>query len=104
MKKRSSFLTALYEYLERVKPSLVKLFTTEAVKIVLKRMAIVGGIKGWLVSFVIGELIEEADEKLLDPLMVKLGYKAEEKEGAKIYKKMVEAKSPDEWRDIVRDS
>lgn len=85
------------------KAAFVNLLKREAVKAALKKLAISGGIKGWLVTFVVEELIELGDEHILEPLMVKFGYRKSIREGVKVYEKVTNAQNRDDWRDASRD-
>jgi len=80
---------------------LVDLLERQTIKAVLKKLAITGGFKAWLISFVIGELIEEADEHIIEPLFQKLGFIGDSLDGKKIYKKITEAEDPTDWRDTI---
>lgn len=83
------------------KDALVKLLKKNVIKLALKKLAIVGGIKAWLVSFVIEELVEEADEHLIEPAFRKVGYLGDYLDGAKVYKKVLNAEDVDEWLDAI---
>ena len=66
-------------------------------------MFISGGLKAWLVTFLVGELLDEADEHLIEPAFRAVGYVSDTLEGAKIYKKVDNAKDVDEWIDTLND-
>ena len=83
---------------------LLKWLEKEGVKLVLKKLAIAGGFKAWIIAWVVGELIEEADERIVEPLLRKLGYIEEVRNGTKIYKRIENAQDVDDWRDAVRDA
>lgn len=86
-----------------VKAALLNWLKKQSVKAVLKKLAITGGIKGWLIAFVIEELIEEVDERLIEPAIRKIGYKADVYKGSKIYRRVSNAEDVDDWRDAVND-
>lgn len=86
------------------KASILAFLKKQITKNLLKRLAITGGIKAWLVAFVIGELIEASDEYIIEPLLLKLGYKKEVYKGSRIYRRIENAQDVDEWRDSVRDA
>lgn len=83
--------------------ALLNLARKEAVKALLKRFAISGGIKGWLVNFVVNELIEATDEHIIEPLMVRFGYKKSVKDGREVYERVINAEDRDDWRDAAGD-
>ena len=86
-----------------VKNYLVSFLQKNAIKYALKKLAIVGGFKAWLISFVIEELIEEADEHLIEPAFRKIGYLGDVADGDKIYRKVKNAQDRDDWRDSIGD-
>lgn len=85
------------------KAAFVNFVKKEAVKLALKKLAITGGIKGWLVQFAVNHLIEAGDEYILEPLMVKMGYKRAVNEGKEVYEKVINAEDRDDWRNASRD-
>ena len=86
-----------------IKNAIVKWSKNQGVKLLLKKLAISGGIKGWLVTFVANHLIEAGDEYILEPVLVKLGYRKEVKDGIKTWKKLVSSQDVDDWRDNAND-
>ena len=74
------------------KKIIIKLFGTAAM----------GGIKGWLISFVVNELIEEVEEHVVDPLIRKTYLIVDSVEGKTVYKRVKHAKSNSEWRDRIK--
>lgn len=101
----SLFITfqAILSYLSStsVKERLVAMIKKEAVKGVLKKLAITGGFKAWLITFVVEELVEEADEHLIEPAFRKIGFLKDRGDGAQVYRKVVNAQNRDDWRDSV---
>ena len=92
-----------YKIWPRLKSGLLKYLEKNAVKFALKKLAIVGGFKAWLIAFVVGELIEEADEHLIEPAFRKVGYLLEVVDGKRIYKRIENAQDRDDWRDHIGD-
>tara|TARA_R110000764_G_scaffold144421_1_gene232212 strand:- start:55 stop:375 length:321 start_codon:yes stop_codon:yes gene_type:complete len=84
-----------------IQDALVKLLEREASRFILKKLLISGGVKAWLLSFIVSELIEEADEHLIEPAFRALGYQADKLEGAKIFKKVDNASDVKEWIDSL---
>ena len=80
----------------RLSDGLSSLLTKYLTKAILKKLVIVGGIKAWVIAFVVEELIEEADEYLIEPALRKVGYIADKIEGHYVYKK-VSNSSDDDW-------
>ena len=105
-KKKSTFMASLLRGLFSTKNGnlLVKFLEKKAIKAVLKKLLISGGLKGWIISFVIGEVIEKADEKLLEPLLVNIGFVADVIDGKQVYRRINDAENRDDWRDAVRNS
>lgn len=106
MQNKKPFLARLIDGLfsSFTKEKLLKFLEEKAIKAVLKKFIISGGIKGWIISFVIGEIIEEVDEHLLEPAFRKIGFIADRIEGKTIYKRVENAENRDEWRDSVGDA
>lgn len=102
MKKLSNFFVVLWE---RLKASLLstenikKFLKEKAVKAILKKFLISGGIKVWIVNFVVTELIEEADEHLWEPMMQNFGYAKSVRKGKAYYAKKASSKDLDDWFD-----
>lgn len=101
--KKSSFLGRLIDALFSVqmKEALMNQLEKLAVKAILKKFVVVGGFRAWLIKFVVGELIEEADEKLIEPAFRKIGFVGDVAEGKKIYRKVSNAQDVDDWRDSI---
>lgn len=96
MKLSKSFLASLKE-------RLFLILKEKVTKAILKKLVISGGLKGWLVSFVIEEILEEVDEHLIEPAFRKIGYGIDVHKGKKIYKRIENAEDRDDWRDVVND-
>ena len=82
---------------------LVEVLKQASVKALLKKLVVSGGLKTWLITFVVGELVEEADEHLIEPAFVLIGFEADKLDGAKVYKKVNNAKDVNEWLDSLGD-
>lgn len=108
MKNKTSFWgsvkAALTYYLKTLKDKLPSILQKKITRTILKKLAISGGIKGWLIGFVVGELIEKGDEYLIEPAFRKIGYYIEVIDGTKVYKRIENAQDRDDWRDAVRDA
>lgn len=74
-----------------------------AIKMLIKNFAIAGGIKAWLITFVVDHLIDEADEHLIEPAFRAVGYIGDTLDGAKVYKKIKNAEDVETWVDAVND-
>lgn len=104
LNKFQIFLTALAgrfssQYFQNL---LVDFLKKKAVKAVLKKFVITGGLKAWLITFVVEELVEEADEKIIEPVFRKIGYIGDSLNGKLIYRKAVEVSNHrDQWRDLT---
>ena len=84
---------------------LLKILEKEAVKFFIKKVlgaASMGGIKLWLIKFVIGEVFEEIDERLLEPSMRKIGTAIEKYKGKKVFKR-IDNETGDDWIDAAGD-
>ncbi len=78
----------------------------EATKLVIKtffKNAALGGFKSWLVRFVVGEMIDLSDEKIIEPIFRSMNFVRDVKNGKVTYTQVVDAKDIDSWRDAVRD-
>lgn len=82
---------------------LVNFLEQEAVKFALKKLAIAGGFKAWLITFVVGELVEEGDEHLIEPAFRAVGYQEDKVDGAKVFRKVNNAQSVNQWVDSLDD-
>ena len=103
MKNKKSFWGSFFSSLFS-KEKILKFLEEKAVKFTLKKLLIVGGWKAWLIKFVISELIEEADEHLIEPAFRKVGFVKDSLKGKAIYKRIKDAENRDDWRDTIRDS
>lgn len=88
---------------EKLQQYILQQLEKNAVKILIKKFLISGGFKGWLVKFVVEELVEEVDEHLLEPAFQIVGYHADTLEGAKIYKKVQDAETVNDWLNSLGD-
>ena len=86
-----------------IQNKIIKFLEKESSKFILKKLLIVGGFKAWLVGFVVEEIVEEADEYLIEPAFRKIGFASDYLEGARIYKKVSNAQDVDEWVDTLGD-
>lgn len=96
------FIDALLSYFTADK--ILKYIEEKAVKAVFKKLIITGGFKGWVIKFVIGELVEEADEKMLEPLLRNINLLGDRADGTKVFGRIHNAETRDEWRDAARDA
>ena len=91
--------------LSLLKPENIKKFLKDTLlKAAIKKFVISGGLKGMLISFVVEELVEEADEHLIEPFFRKLNFYNDTIDGETIYKKVQNAEDRDDWRVAVRNS
>ena len=110
MKNKKSFWGSLFDSLSIYfkaffsKEKLLKYLEEKAIKAVLKKFLIVGGLKAWLITFVVEHLIGKADQHLIEPAFRKVGFIKDSLEGKAIYKRIEDAENRDDWRDAVRDS
>lgn len=104
-KPKKKFLASLFERLSStvVQDMLVNFLERQAIKAIFKKLVISGGIKGWLIQFVVGELIEKSDEHVIEPLFNKIGWVSDTLHGKAIYKRKENAENRDDWRDTVRN-
>lgn len=84
--------------------NLLKVLEEKLVKAAFKKLIISGGLKGWLVKFVIGELVEEADEHLIEPLLRNINLLKDSSDGSKVFGRIHNAETRDEWRDAAGDA
>lgn len=94
-------------FLEWAKPALVKFLKDKAIKTALKKLlgnAMAGGIKGWIVKYVVTELYDEVAKPIIQGAFEYLGYKYEVRNGEHVLRKIEDAENRDDWRDAVRDS
>ena len=109
-KNKKSFLASLKERLFLVlktyfsKEKILSYLEKEVVKAVLKKLIISGGIRVWIITFVIHELFEKGDEYIIEPIMRKFGYVVDSLNGTKIYRRIKDAQNIDDWRAAVRNS
>lgn len=87
----------------RLSDGLSSFLTRYLTKELLKRLVISGGIKGWLLSFVVEHLVEVGDEKLIEPAFRKLGYAKDKIKGHYTFKGVQNAETDDDWIDASRD-
>jgi hypothetical protein len=93
-----------HDYKGVLSDAFLNILEREGVKLILKKLAWAStGFKGWLVQFVVEELVEKSDEYILEPAFRKFGYVLEVHHNKKIYKKVISAKDYDDWLDATRD-
>jgi len=102
MEKKSNF-SRFFTWLGSpfVKKLLVETLEKQAIKLILKKLVITGGLKGWLVSFVVGELMDETDDILIKPLFRKINFVADVINGRKVYREIDDAENSDDWFDTI---
>ncbi len=98
---KSSLILILKSYFS--KDRILSFIEKRLIKWALKKLCIVGGFKVWLITFIVGEIIEEADEHLIEPAFRKIGFVADKWDGQKIYKKVNNAQDVDTWRDNINN-
>ena len=89
------------------KPALIKFLKQKAVKLTLKKVlgnALAGGVKGWLVKYIVTELFDEVAKPIIQGAFEYIGYRWEVKNGEHVLRKIENAETRDDWRDAVRDS
>lgn len=86
-----------------VQDKLLAIAKTKAVEAITVNLLKATGFKAWIVNLIIERVIEEGDEHLIEPAFRKVGYAGDYLEGAKIYKKVRDAKDVDEWLNAVND-
>ncbi len=100
----SRFKTIWHNHKGALSSAFINLLNKEGVKFVLKKLAWSStGFRGWLVKFVVEEVVEYADEKVLEPAFRRVGYVLEIHEGKKIYRKVINAQDISDWNDAVDD-
>ena len=104
--KFKQFVGWLYVALRSLfSPENIKKFLKDSLmKAAIKKFVVSGGLKGMLISFVVEELVEEADEHLIEPFFRKMNLFKDIVDGEVIYKRVENAENRDDWRDAVRDS
>jgi len=105
-KKNKSFWASLIERLfsDTNKKRIVKFLEKEIIKNLLKNFLSLSGLKLWLVSFVVVELIEEVDGELIEPLFRKFNLIADIHNGKTIYRRIEDAENRDDWRNTIGNS
>lgn len=72
--------------------AIIKQLKGAAVKAVLKKFLISGGIKGFLISFIVEEAFEEIAEPILKAVGRKIGYLVDRVEGSIVISKIEDAR------------
>lgn len=94
----ASLWGAIYTFLKTDKvKELLKLEFRKLLLKLLKKQAL-GGVRGWILSFVAEELAEDAVKYIINPILRKGNYVLEIKDGSHIVKKMEDATDYDDWR------
>lgn len=102
MKKITAFfLKALSS--PKIQDSLLKFLNEDAIKYLIVSVLKISGFKAWIVTILAEEVIEEADEHIIEPLFNGVGYYGDALEGATIYKKVKNAEDVDEWINSLND-
>lgn len=79
-----------------IKSATIKYLKGEAVKIALKKIlgsAMAGGIKGWLIKFIVENLFEELAEPLIKYAFRRMGYLYQRTKGEILVKKLRKAQN-----------
>ena len=90
-----------------LKEWVISFLKDKAVKIALKKIlgnAMAGGIKGWIVKYVVTELYDEVAKPIIQLAFRTVGYYYEVKQGEHILRRIENAETSDEWRDSVNDA
>lgn len=61
------------------------------------------GFKYWIVGLLADRILEEADDKIIEPVFREVGFSGDVLKGAIVFKKVTDAKDIDEWLDAVND-
>ena len=103
---KKNFLASLLERLSSpfIQDALVNFLQKQAIKAILKKLLISGGLKAWIISFVVEELIEKTDELAIEPIFNKVGWFSDTINGKSVYKRKENAQDRDDWRDAVRNN
>lgn len=84
------------QVLSRIKTELIKFLKGAAIKAALKQLlgsAAMGGIKGWLIKFVVTELFEEVAEPLIKMALNHVGYIYDKQRGRVVIKRLERAEN-----------
>ena len=110
MSKKESFLSKLWGVIKKwlLSPALqnkvVQFLKDKLIKAALLKFlgsAAAGGIKAWIIKFVVTELVEASDEYVIEPLFRKLGYYLDRQEGKNVYKQLEDSSTDDDWIDAA---
>lgn len=97
----ASFLEVLSS--PQVRNKLLDFLNTKGIKYLVVSVLKLSGIKAWLLTLLAEEVIEEADEHLIEPMFRRIGYYGDRLQGATIYAKVNDAQSVRDWLNTVRD-
>lgn len=89
---------------EKVQKAILAFLEKEAVKFILKKVVITGGFKIWLITWVVGELVEETDERLIEPAFRKVGFAEDHLDGARVFRKVDNAQNVNDWVNSLNDA
>jgi len=84
----------------QLKLILIQFLKGEAIKLALKKLlgsAAAGGIKGWIIKFVVEQLFEEVAQPIIELGFRKMGYLVHRIEGEIILKKIKDAKNENDF-------
>lgn len=82
---------------------LLKFLKTNAVEYLIVSVLKISGFKAWIVRLLAEEVIEEADEHIIEPMFNGVGYYGDKLEGATIYKKVSNAQDVEDWVAVLGD-
>lgn len=60
------------------------------------------GLKAWIVGLLADQILEEADDRLIEPLFREVGFQGDVLQGAVVYKKVLDAKDVNDWLNAVK--
>jgi len=90
-----------------LKEWVISFLRDKAVKAALKKIlgnALAGGVKGWIIKYVVTELYDEVAKPMIQYAFQIVGYRYEVQKGEHILKRIENAETSDEWRDSVNDA
>lgn len=80
-----------------IQDQIIKFLNTDGIRYIVVSVLKLSGFKAWLITILIEEVIEEADEHLIEPLFREIGFQSDVLYGATIYKKVKDAQSVEDW-------
>lgn len=86
-----------------VQNQILAILKTRSVEYVVQSVFKAAGFKAWLLTKIVEKIVDEGDDKVIEPIFRKIGYLKNVNRGEITYRKVADASTIDEWIDAIGD-